>query len=116
MQTSTILPVVAGAATLLLLPSANAAPVEWPVSLGGNGHFYEAIPVSEAKAFYEASVDAANRGGHLVHIDSADENAFVFSLIDSPEFWFASGSTYNGPLIGAYQPAGPDYSEPAGGW
>jgi len=116
MKHPSLLLFLAGAAVCLPVPSTHAAIHEWAIADGGNGHFYETVPVSEAKIANDAEFEAASRGGHLVHINSAEENAFVFSKIMGPEFWFQSGSTYNGPLLGAYQPAGPDYSEPDGGW
>lgn len=79
-----------------------------------NGHCYEAIlaPVSwdEAKAACE------KLGGHLVTITSAEENAFVFSLVrGSNAFWFLDGSGNGlGPWLGGYQEDGAQ--EPAGGW
>jgi len=47
------------------------------------------------------------KGGYLVDIRSEEENAFVFHLIDAPEYWSRSKSEEavwsDGPWIGALQ-------------
>ncbi|MCC6124461.1 MAG: hypothetical protein IT426_05850 [Pirellulales bacterium] len=57
--------------------------------------------------------------GWLVDINSAAENAFVYSLIEAtnhPGFWFPElgGGIGLGPWIGGFQPA--DSPEPGGNW
>jgi hypothetical protein len=47
----------------------------------------------------------------LATLTSAQENDFVFELINAPQFWYRGEF---GPLIGGYQP--PGSPEPAGGW
>ncbi len=101
---------------------ANAAAVQWSVSAGGNGHYYEAICVPGGIARTDADSAATAMGGYLATIVSAQENSFVYSLVDDDRFWVVGcsyGSVYNiaGPWLGAYQDtSAPDYSEPAGGW
>jgi len=79
-----------------------------------NGHCYEAVLVpvlwSDAKTACEA------RGGHLVTIGSAEENAFVFSLVSGINaFWYLdSFGNGLGPWLGGYQEVGSQ--EPDGGW
>jgi hypothetical protein len=114
---------------------ANAAPVQWAVSAGGNGHWYEAIsaerPVSvngsqvvdgslvvayTGGVTWTAARDAATaKGGWIADIQSAAENDFVFSLVTSalwyPELGYGVGI---GPWLGGFQPAGSP--EPAGNW
>lgn len=94
------------------LPSrAEGQPIEWPISAGGNGHLYEAVLVPSGLRWDQARDGAAARGGYLVSITSAAENAWVFSLVDHPSFW--SDGDF-GPWLGGFQPAGSP--EPAGGW
>ena len=88
-----------------------ASPVTWEVSEGGNGHRYEAIPVTEGITWADASVavQAMEGNWHLVTITSAEENAFVLDLVnDQSEFWTPGansslvGQMYKGPWIGGY--------------
>ena len=66
--------------------TASAAPTLWPVSAGGNGHFYEVVDTAttwdQAKAAAEASTHLGVQG-HLVTITSSEENAFVAGLTGS---------------------------------
>lgn len=90
--------------------------VQWDVSDGGNGHWYEAVVVPSGITWSEADAAARSVGGYLATIASESENAFVYSLITDDEFWHV-GNTSNGPWIGGYQDRNaPDYSEPGGGW
>lgn len=81
----------------------------WPV----NGHRYEVRIFATAKSWTEARDEAAASGGYLVTITSAEEAAFVGSLVFGRRDAF-SGS--NGPWIGAHQPKPESSPEPAGGW
>ena len=94
---------------------AQATVVEWLVSEGGNGHFYEVV--LDSVAWYEARDGAYASGGYLASITSAEENAFVFALVEDRSLWFGDthpGASYIGPWLGGYQPEGSE--EPAGGW
>ncbi len=91
-------------------PMTEATPVQWLVADGGNGHFYEAFSASGGISWTDADVAATSNGGYLATITSAEENAFVFNLIDNDLYW--DGPI--GPWIGGYQPEGS--LEPAGGW
>jgi len=79
--------------------------VQWKVSEGGNGHWYQVVttllPWQQARHLSEA------RGGHLVTVTSAAERDLVWSIaspVVSPQpFW-----------IGGYQPVGS--CEPGCGW
>ena len=84
--------------------------ITWSVSEGGNGHSYLPVQVTSLISWDEASREARKAGGHLATITSTAENAFVFMLIDHPQYW--NGGL--GPLLGGYQPSGSP--EPDGGW
>ena len=96
----------------------NAAAVQWRVSDGGNGHWYEAFNVPEGIRWDEANLAALRAGPrtHLATITSAAENDFVFNLINDPEFWFQSVPFGNaqGPWLGGLQIE--TGTEPIGGW
>ena len=94
----------------------NTAITTWPVASGGNGHRYQAVCPPDFVTSDEASADATAAGGYLVTIMSAEENAFVFDLVDSIALWDPRPSECwtPGPLIGAYEPDGTQ--EPDGGW
>lgn len=67
-----------------------------------NGHAYEVVAVGAA-SYDVARIDAENRGGHLAAIESAAENAFVFSLASAkPAAWrTTSEGDVLGPWLGA---------------
>ena len=81
-------------------------PVEW----AGNGHYYELV---NEEVYWETANGSAKYRihdgaiGHLVTIESNEENDFVLSLVQAnggiPHVW-----------IGAFQP--PGSAEPNGGW
>ena len=93
----------AAVVTLFAASAAHAQQaVQWKVSDGGNGHWYAlTTPVVNWSA---AQARAADVGGHLATIASAEENAFAAGV--------AIGE--NVAYIGAHQlPGSP---EPFGGW
>jgi hypothetical protein len=70
------------------IQGANAAPVEWPVSEGGNGHYYQArrpggrwIIVLEIAS----QLTYAGMQGHLATLTSAEEDAWVFENVLGPQ-------------------------------
>jgi hypothetical protein len=105
--------------TVLLSPAGlcRADLYEWSVSSGGNGHFYEPVLVSAGIDWQDASAAAIASGGYLATITSAEENAFVYSLVSgNADFWRPTGP-YNaeGPFLGGYKdPADP--LNPAANW
>ena len=98
----------------LATPPAPAALIQWEAADGGNGHLYEAILFDSPITWETANTDANSKGGELVSISSFEENAFVFSLIDSPEYWTPAAPHNFGPWIGGYQID--SNSEPGGNW
>lgn len=107
-----------GLSVLLTASGASAAPVQWGVAAGGNGHWYERIDVGGTITWYAANTEAeqssfSGTSGHLVTITSAEENGFVMpSLMGSaPKGTPDDGKTY---WIGGFQPEGSP--EPGGNW
>jgi hypothetical protein len=92
--------------------SAEAQWIRWDLSAGGNGHWYKAVPGTSGLTWSIASQSAHDEGGYLATITSAEENNFVFSLVDFPQFW--NGDNGSGPALGGLQQDGAP--EPAGGW
>jgi hypothetical protein len=89
-------------------PSCDGPRVVWE----GNGHTYQAI-CSEGINWDDAQAEAEARGGYLATITSAEENQFVFSLVDDPVFWYANVFNASiGPWLGAFQE--PGAPEPGG--
>ncbi len=106
---------LASTITVTILSTARAQLFQWAPESGGNGHYYQPVVAPAGISWTAASSAAQAMGGYLVTVTSAAENAFVFSLIDAPGYWFSGSTVHNyGPWIGAYQPD--PSSEPAGGW
>jgi hypothetical protein len=102
-------------AVIVMVAPASAAPVQWPVSSGGNGHSYEFIS-NPSISWTDANVAAseltyAGVPGYLMTVTSAAENAFV-----SAQFGGTTDSALPGWIGGYQDTSAPDYSEPAGGW
>ncbi|MCX7771093.1 MAG: CSLREA domain-containing protein, partial [Proteobacteria bacterium] len=76
----------------------------------GTGHWYEPVYVPGGITWDAAKVAAEAEGGYLATITSAEENNFVFGLVNDPAYFIE----IYGPYIGGFQPAGSE--EPAGGW
>jgi hypothetical protein len=92
------------------LASASHTAVEWRVAEGGNGHLYEVVAAGPYN--YDGARAVAARStrdgvpGYLATITSAEEQAFVLSLVPatSRQYFFIGG---------VQDPAG---GEPDGGW
>jgi hypothetical protein len=89
--------------------SSALAQVQW----SGNGHYYRAVSTSEPLTWNQAHAAVQATGGYLATLTTAEENAFVFSLIDAAEFWHFDANPL-GPYLGGVQL--PGSSEPGGGW
>lgn len=96
------------------VPSVSAIEVYWDPAVGGNGHFYEVIPAVDEITWNEAQAQAAAMGRHLATITSAEENGFVFTLVDDPAFWSAPLTGNRGPWLGGFQ--SPDSGGPNDDW
>jgi hypothetical protein len=104
------------AASLGPADAARSAPVQWPVSEGGNGHYYEYVqpppPIPPSIRWTEALDAAAARTfmgvpGHLATVTSDAERRFlstqVVKGVPNPQVW-----------IGGVQASG--VAAPAAGW
>jgi hypothetical protein len=80
--------------------------VQWDTASGGNGHWYKAVVNTNGLNWSQVDLLARSEGGHLATISSDAENQFVFSLINSPEFFSGAAQNGSGPAIGGYQPDG----------
>ena len=77
-----------------------AGPVQWSEARGGNGHWYQAVSVPGGITWTDAKQAAEAKGGYLATITSAEENAFVYSLLDDDRFWHLTGNNDDGPWLG----------------
>ena len=96
----------------LSFTSVRADWVTWTVASGGNGHSYLAVPASPGLTWNVANQLAQAQGGYLATINSPEENAFVFGLVNNPQFFTAFNGS--GPALGGIQL--PGSAEPGGGW
>lgn len=63
--------------------------------------YYEAVKVPEGVTWDEAKAAAEAMGGHLVTIESPNENQFVYGLVASdPGYWSKDGKNGKGPWLG----------------
>ena len=86
----------------LLLSNAEAAPIQWDVASGGNGHYYEFVG-SPGITWESAKLGAESRTfqgiqGHLATITSNDENNFILNFTPgyNSNHYAWLGGIYNG--------------------
>ncbi|MEY5031272.1 MAG: hypothetical protein RL354_303, partial [Planctomycetota bacterium] len=86
--------------------------VQWPVSAGGNGHWYEGVVLGvNPVSWHTARAAAHARGAELAQLKSPGAVAWVFANVASaPALW----RWKFGPWLGGYQLEGS--IEPRGGW
>lgn len=78
-----------------LIAQANAAPVQWTVASGGNGHWYEFIGtnVTWSGAFTAAQgMSFMGMTGYLATAVDADENRFISATVAQGTLSWLSGS------------------------
>ncbi|HJT80863.1 MAG TPA: LamG-like jellyroll fold domain-containing protein, partial [Chthoniobacterales bacterium] len=105
---------------------AQTAPCGWSVGewhqWPANGHYYSVQAITGeqfswlvARAQARALVAPNGRPADLATLASAEENAFVFSGIDCPDYWAIDGAGNNeGPNLGGFQRD--KNNEAAGSW
>ena len=93
-------------AVVFFMLAARAVPASGEIVYWAeSGHWYEAVAPGGTIEWTGARQAAEQRGGYLVCITSAEENAIVYGLIDDDQFW----NGIWGPWIGGYlQNTGPD--------
>lgn len=78
---------------------------QWTVASGGNGHWYKATTNAAVNSWTDAEKACEADGGHLATLTSAEENAFVFTLVDQPSLWqLWNGNHGIGFWIGGHAP------------
>ena len=84
----------------------------------GTTHWYEVVAPRGGITWDEAHAAAASAGGYLATITSAEENAFVFSLVDQGTYWTQPLLTLPllGPRLGGMQAAGAQAPHGGRGW
>jgi len=110
------LPII-GAILSAIALNAQAQVLNWPVTSGGNGHYYEAVAAPGGITWSNANYVATTRGGYLATLTSSAENAFAFASVEKDTaYWYREPQSGNwfGPWLGGVQPDGS--SEPEGGW
>jgi hypothetical protein len=101
--------VVAGATLIAASASAQAPAVQWKVSEGGNGHWYQRI--GTPMSFNDAQGAAILRSAHLATCADAGEWGRVVGVaaaLPQQELYFWVGLYQNQVVT--------DFAEPAGGW
>ena len=111
------------AGVVMIASSAGAqqgAAVQWKVSDGGNGHWYQVVIDSPNRTWTEAREQSQSAGGDLCVLADPGEFGFVVSIARAmPEAWYSPNwwAVKLGPWVGATQDSSaPGYAEPAGGW
>jgi hypothetical protein len=100
---------IAVGASVTVAGAQNAA-VQWKVSEGGNGHWYEGV-IQNGVTWTAARAAAQARGGELASLSTFAESEFAFTAVASaPALW--NGRI--GPWIGLTQL--PNSIEPDQGW
>ena len=110
MQSSKVWSFVAASAAMVAAQAMGQQAVEWKVSEGGNGHWYQWVRVPAGISWSDSQAWCVSRGGYLATATSSSENAFIFSLTLPTSAW----QNRFGPWLGGYQL--PGSAEPAGGW
>lgn len=91
---------------LVLCAASTPALANW-IRWDQNGHYYAAQRVSDPAGirWTDADEGAVARGAYLACITSAEENAFVYSLVNATYFKPESGTAAMlGPWIGLWRP------------
>ena len=87
---------IAVGASVTVAGAQNAA-VQWKVSEGGNGHWYQCRPAIGVDDLWQPSQDSAlASGGYLATLTTQAENLWVYSLTVSQHAWDGRA----GPLLG----------------
>ncbi|MBI1368811.1 MAG: hypothetical protein GC162_09190 [Planctomycetes bacterium] len=88
--------------------AARAVPVQWNSGPGNNGHFYDVVAAPRGITRTAAADAAAALGGYLATPVTAEENAFIFSLISADaNLWLIDAASNGiGPWTGGVRSGG----------
>ena len=109
----TTIQAAAAAITLIASSAAHAQEaVQWKVSDGGNGHWYQ-LRITGPLTWGHARLYCESLGGYLATPTGPQENALLVGLAADPAAWVADccGNT-GGPWLGGYQPVGANPDSP----
>ena len=84
----------------------QAAPVQWTVASGGNGHYYEYVSSTHYWSTQRAAAEARTHlgmSGYLVTLTSAAENDFVAQAFDAQSNNFAWIGASDGANEGVWE-------------
>jgi hypothetical protein len=85
---------------------------QW-TGVGANDHWYLAVYAPGGLSWDAARAAAALRGGYLATVTSAEENNFIFSLVNDWKFWYNDAANNSlGPWLGGYYAGTPGSMNP----
>jgi hypothetical protein len=95
----------------------HAVPIQWTIASGGNGHYYDVVPVPTGISWLAANAAASASGGYLATVTSSAEGGFVYNnLVNNAAYWNQEpGGSNLGPWLGGYQTSD-NGSQPAANW
>jgi hypothetical protein len=105
-----------GGMVFLVASPASAQPIQWDITGGGNGHWYE-IVLPDTDINWADANDQANASiynglpGHLLTVTSADENYFIGEEVGDGT---SPSEAVDSLWLGGFQQSGA--AEPDGGW
>ena len=88
--------------------------VQWKKANGGNDHWYKAVSQTTSISWRDAERIAEGLEGHLVTIQSDEENTFVSGLVSDSKFWVNWSGAEFGPWLGGRAPD--NRVNPTDGW
>ncbi|MFM7133832.1 MAG: hypothetical protein ACKO0W_05890 [Planctomycetota bacterium] len=77
---------VVGASAVVASAALAGEPVQWPVSAGGNGHWYAKVQSNSTISWTAAKAQAEALGGQLSCHETAAENQYVWQYAVQPTF------------------------------
>jgi hypothetical protein len=97
--------VVCAAAGVLTTQALGQTTTLWNCGDGNNDHVYRVVATPNGISWTSANTAATNAGGYLASLTTAEESAFVFSLVNSEALWmrFGANGFRGGPWIGGRQ-------------
>ena len=96
MRKSSFLLLTAGACIAGIAGMANGTPIQWEITAGGNGHWYDAV--DNEVTWDQANTDVQSMTynglqGHLATLTSEAENTFVWNNFSKIGYWLGGYQT-----------------------